>query len=448
MAGSLQCASCAVAFPVVAGVPVLVERPEEFLGFWKAELQREKLQAGQASSSLDRQLHRIPLHPLSRKRLRAIRTGRRSNGTALRNAFAPLLIENNGIDAAPRALGILNPGATSAVDFMLRDWAWGTEPRLLAQATRRLLPPRSSFPLLALGSGACRLLYEIGRLRPGPEPITAIDIWLPLLLLVRKVLHHRGVRLYDVQGHHVRSLGSVARPYLCRAPGPWERPLRLLAADARRLPFAAESWDCVLTAELINILPLKPLAAEIARVLRPNGTWVNLGPLSYAHSLESLRYSPEEIQALLKEAGFKIIKTQRLRCPSHTSPNSVWTQAFEYFLFTARKTAAQPTVWPPPPLPISGAAEEERRSPQWLENPDQMLPALPPGVELLLRDGRSTPPLHIPLGPALVYVLALMQRPLSLREVAREVGLKFGLAEEEARAKIVRFLSRLHGSGE
>ena len=109
---------------------------------------------------------------------------------------------------------------------------------------------------------------------------------------------------------------------------------RLVAGDAQRLPFEDESFDRVLTSEVLEHLPDDAAALrEIHRVLKPGGvlaisvpnarypfwwdpinaTWTALGgrpirsgPIAGIWSNHVLLYRPEELAARVREAGFEL----------------------------------------------------------------------------------------------------------------------------------------------
>jgi hypothetical protein len=80
----------------------------------------------------------------------------------------------------------------------------------------------------------------------------------------------------------------------------------LVLGDALRAPFAAGSFDTVVTPWLIDIITedLPVFAARINRLLRNNGRWVNFGSLAFSDPGRARRYSPEETKAIVSESGF------------------------------------------------------------------------------------------------------------------------------------------------
>lgn len=117
---------------------------------------------------------------------------------------------------------------------------------------------------------------------------------------------------------------DVARQNLgqagCRAP--------LLLADARALPFATASFDCLLNTYTLEVLSLRDIAlalAEFRRVISPGGRMVlaylttgeNLDDLEFSEEwLRRYRLDPEAVSGarplhalpLLQEAGFVAIQ--------------------------------------------------------------------------------------------------------------------------------------------
>lgn len=83
-----------------------------------------------------------------------------------------------------------------------------------------------------------------------------------------------------------------------RGPGPWVR------GDARRLPFADESFDAVTSSVgLVVVQPLDDVVAEIRRVLKPGGVMAAIAP-----ALRPL--APKDVRILSRVTGYLRTKPQ------------------------------------------------------------------------------------------------------------------------------------------
>lgn len=105
--------------------------------------------------------------------------------------------------------------------------------------------PRGS-RALDVGTGAGWMAVVLGE---AGMDVVALDMELPMLVRAKESWRH-------IAGGHTR-------------------PLQLVQADAMRLPFAAESFDAVLSFDTLHHLPDCPRAvAEMLRVCRPTGAFV------------------------------------------------------------------------------------------------------------------------------------------------------------------------------
>jgi hypothetical protein len=84
----------------------------------------------------------------------------------------------------------------------------------------------------------------------------------------------------------------------------------LVLGDALRAPFAAGSFDTVVTPWLIDIITedLPVFAARINRLLRNNGRWVNFGSLAFSDPGRARRYSPEETKAIARRTSLTCVR--------------------------------------------------------------------------------------------------------------------------------------------
>src|SRR5690606_1185293 len=95
-------------------------------------------------------------------------------------------------------------------------------------------------------------------------------------------------------------------------PGPSPANLQLIFADALQPPFAAASFDTIVTPWFIDQVPqnISAFLPTLTGLLKPGGSWLNQGPLIYdpARTQPVHRYCADELIELVVQAGFEITK--------------------------------------------------------------------------------------------------------------------------------------------
>jgi SAM-dependent methyltransferase len=177
-----------------------------------------------------------------------------------------------------------------------RDWAWGEEENEASlKQIRSVLHDNAELgDVLVLGAGAGRLAYDIHK-GLDCSRLVAMD-FNPLLVLVANQMA-KGDRLSMYEFPIApKSLEDDAVLRKLSAPERAGENFHLVLGDALRAPFAAGSFDTVVTPWLIDIITedLPVFAARINRLLRDNGRWVNFGSLAFSDSGRARRYSPED----------------------------------------------------------------------------------------------------------------------------------------------------------
>jgi hypothetical protein len=249
--------------------------------------------------------------------------------------------------------------------------------------------------------GAGRLAVDVHQAL-GPAETWAIDVNPFPLLVAARLLRGETVVLpeFPVAPHSeqgvviLHQLRSDVRP----RPG-----FAFAIADAFQPPFAAGSFDAVLTSWFIdaNGRDFRETAAAVNRVLRSGGTWLNVGPLRFKHSLGTT-YTIEEIGDLAVQAGFELVSRSRDDVPYFDSPASGSRRIETVFSFAARKVA--------PASPPARAPAE----PPWVIDPSRPIPLTEP----LIAFGRQS----VFAGS----VISLVDGRRSLNDVAMEMGRLWG----------------------
>jgi hypothetical protein len=301
---------------------------------------------------------------------------------------------------------------------VFRDWAWG---QAEVDATRAIVTRLVREPLgrlAAYGVGAARLAVDVHQAL-APAETWAIDLNPLPLLVAARLLRGETVVLpeFPVAPHSDR---GVVIPHQLRSSIRPRAGFALVIADAFQPPFAPGSLNTVLTSWFVdaNGRDFRETAAAVNRALRNGGTWLNVGPLRFKHSLGTT-YTIEEIWDLATDAGFELIDRSRDDIPYFDSPASGSRRIETVFSFAARKTAE---AHPPAP-----SAEE----PPWIADPARPIPL----TEGLVAFGRKS----VFAGS----VISLIDGRRSLDDVAAEMGRLWGFDAPRIRDQLRAFFATL-----
>jgi hypothetical protein len=220
--------------------------------------------------------------------------------------------------ALPAAGGGLPRGVVEYIGYLYRDWGWPAagyrenEPALAELA--RLLDGREIGRMLVVGAGSCGLAYEL-HLRHRAHETIALDIDPYLLVIAERVVRGESVRLTEASLKWIEA-GEVCRPWQLEASsGPLGREVfRCVFADGVAPPFAYESFDTVVTPWFIDQVPrdLPAFFGTLRKLLRPDGRWLNQGPLVYPEQTPfERRYARQELFDLARAAGLRVTDWSR-----------------------------------------------------------------------------------------------------------------------------------------
>jgi ubiquinone/menaquinone biosynthesis C-methylase UbiE len=242
------------------------------------------------------------------------------------------------------ARGVLPRGVIEYQSLLFRDWAWPAVGNREGQAALavlvELLGGRSLGRQLVLGAGGCGLAYEL-HTQCGATQTVALDIDPYLLLVAEQVVRGKRVQLTEAS---ITSLtpGEQSRRWELSAPRGALSPedFTLLFADGIEAPFAAASFDSVVTPWFIDQVPrdLPAFLTALARLVAPGGLWLNQGPLLYPERLGiEARYSAEAVKELASQAGFEVLGEKRETTPYLVSPLSGRGRVEHVWSFVARR---------------------------------------------------------------------------------------------------------------
>lgn len=421
------CRGCRVEYPRLDGLPWLFADPELALGEWRNRLTLYLEEFAAAERAAEADLVIAP-RDSTRSRLVALRDAYREQARLVRLLLQPLMLAPLPMPrATPLAFGERLPLSQDLHSYYAnvhRDWCWGTEENEASHAEVAAALAGRGGRLLVLGAGGGRLAYDLHQ--HGAQSLTvALDINPLLLLVAERVVRGGRVELYEFPIAPRTGADAAIRRELA-APAPARPGLELVFADAWRAPFAAQSFDAVVTPWLIDIVDLdfESVALAINRLLVPGGRWVNFGSLAFPWRRPGLRYGPEEVRDIVTAAGFEVASQRDATLPYMRSPASRHGRVETVALFAADKRRRGPRE------------PEESTAPPWLR--DGSVPVPRSDALALAADASRIQ----------AVLLALVDGRRSLDELTRIVAEQGLLPAAQARSALRGLLERLHRNGE
>jgi uncharacterized protein YbaR (Trm112 family) len=305
---SIACAGCLQAYPRLAGVPVLLPRPEQHVTLWRRQLGL-LLERGQRTLEALTDVAAGPqLAEATRVRLTSLGQAVKDQVDDVERVLAPAL----GGPLAAAGSG-LPRGIVEYIAYLYRDWGWPAvgyrenDPALAELG--RLLDGRELGRTLVLGAGACGLAYEL-HLRHGASETVALDIDPYLLLIADRVVRGETLGLTEASLKWIDASELSRQWQLQAGAGPLDHEaFRCVFADGISPPFAHESFDTLVTPWFIDQVPqdLPAFFGTLRKLLRPGGRWLNQGPLVYPEQTPfDRRYAREELFELARASGLAV----------------------------------------------------------------------------------------------------------------------------------------------
>ena len=341
--GAFRCEACKIDFPDVGGIPWMFADPDASLGEWRNRLQFALQQLGHEIAGLDAELKDDGLRALTRRRLERYRKSLDQHRRGLQKLLRPVDVKSQSGNyesyLALRTRLPVDQGLNTYYANIHRDWAWGEEENEASlKQLRSVLHDHAELgDVLVLGAGAGRLAYDIHRAFDCSR-LVAVDFNPLLMLVALEMANGKRLSMYEFP-IAPRSLEDDAVLRKLSAPEPAGDGFHLVLGDALRAPFAAGSFDTVVTPWLIDIITedLPDFAARINHLIKDDGRWVNFGSLAFASPARARRYSPEETKAIVAEAGFSDPYVSQATIPYMCSPASRHGRQERVFSFCAYK---------------------------------------------------------------------------------------------------------------
>ena len=340
---SVKCPNCNTEFPVTNGVPWLLPNAGEDLKDWQNRyhlfVDLNKTEAG----TLKYQAQKDDLLDETKDRLKRMVQAKIEHGREVSKVLEALEIDfDNGPKAGNLSAGTELPDTQSLMSYyvnIFRDWSYGDEEnQKCIEEIAQVVPSEAKWGTLGvIGSGACRLAYDLHR-KFAVETTINTDINPFLMFVGQRMANGKSLNLFEFP-IAPKNLESFAVKLKCKAPDPLKDNFYFALADGMNPIFKKDSLDTLLTPWLIDIVhqDLKDQFRRYNNVLRKGGRWVNFGSLSFFHRDQTICYSVEETLRIIESSGFKIENFRHEEIPYLHSPYSCQKRFERVLTFSAIK---------------------------------------------------------------------------------------------------------------
>ena len=423
---ALRCTACKVDFPLIDRMPWLFAEPQAALGEWRGRLQFALQTISHEVAGLETELKGEDITPLAKRRVERYKKCLESHRRKLQKLLRPAEMQalNGSVETylALRSRLPVDQGLNTYYANVHRDWAWGDdENKASLDQIRSVLHDHADLgKVLVLGSGAGRLAYDIHTTFECTSTV-AMD-FNPLLMLVAKaVTSGEQLNLYEFPIAPL-ALEDDAVLRQLSAPEVVDENFHLVFGDVLRPPFAAGSFDTVVTPWLIDIITedLPVLAARINQLLSENGRWVNFGSLAFSNPKRTRCYSPEETKAIVAEAGFSDPYVSQATIPYMCSPASRHGRRERVFSFSAYKERAV------------DAPQRHKALPDWIVTGKEPVPLTPS-----FRQQAMTTQIYS-------FMMSLIDGKRTIKDMAKVLEQQKLMSKEEAEPAIRSFLTKMY----
>ena len=424
--GDYHCEACKIDFPSIDGIPWMFAEPEATLGEWRGRLQFALQQLSHEAVRLEAELKQEHLRPLAKRRIERYKKATESHRRSLQRLLQPVDVQSlQGNYESYLALRTRLPADQALNTYYAnvhRDWSWGGDENEASLKQIRAVVQDSAElgNVLVIGSGASRLAYDL-HMQMDCTATIAMDFNPLLLLIAKAVARGDTLKLYEFP-IAPKSLEDDVVLRSLSAPEVVRDGFHFVLGDALRPPFAAQSFDTVLTPWLIDIVTedLPTLAARINSLLRKDGRWINFGSLTFSHPERARLYSPEETKAIVAESGFSDPYVSEATIPYMCSPASRHGRQESVFSFSAYK---ERDVDQPP---------RHRALPDWIVTGKEPVP-----LTSSFRSQAMTTQIYS-------FMMSLIDGKRSIKEMAVVLENQKLMTREEAEPAIRSFLTKMY----
>lgn len=402
-ANEQRCHNCGQEFFDLAGMPCWFSAGKIQLTLWQSLYGIALEQAEKNFAVAEQEIPAYDLLPRARTRMQLAQKANRQIIEDVKD-----LLSDAGLDAkiAPEFANYDASRMLQYFELLLRDWAWDeviptTENENQRELNRiRQALEKSEVTLghtLIMGAGAGRLSWDI-HCELDPTTTLALDTN-PVLISAahRLVAQEKPWQLTEVHPNPQIDYQPVRRWTLQADSNERSQTWFALAANAWSPPLKAGSMDTVITPWFIDVngKEIRTLIAQVQKLLKPGGLWINTGPLLYGTDISPMRrYTTEEIRELAELAGFEFIYENVENTPYLKTPLSAQLRTEQVWTFTAR--APRPNQ----SLPNSNP-------PAWISLPHLPIPRLN---------------IPTPQDPTLQHLLSLVDGQRSINDIAELIA--------------------------
>lgn len=203
--------------------------------------------------------------------------------------------------------------------YLWADWTDSADTarqrHVTRQALETLIAPCSGRAVM-LGAGTGRYAVDLA---PRFDQLTALELC-PLYAYLFTEVRRRRIEFYISNAFSPASVETLVQRHVTVRPAVDGLAHTAYAiADACRMPLRDGSQDVVIAVYFLDIVPLRRLVPEIARVLRPGGRFVAYGPLRYHFDDPLDTLGPEEITAVFERCGLTLVTVSWQDAPFFSS---------------------------------------------------------------------------------------------------------------------------------
>ena len=307
VSGALECVVCGTSYPKIKNIRLLVDHPVDLLSAHAAWVLNAREEIVRRSGELTATCGEESPSRAALACLDAAYRGQLANLEIIAESITPMTEYLDSHSEEPSFFGdLFNAGlpANDLFKYFYRDWSETEEARvttaLFAGAIKEYCQAGAGAAVV-LGCCACGLLYHIANLFP---VAFGVEFSVSTLLLADRLLSGEEISVYlNLPSDEFPEVQSCAR-----LRGPMERRsgIKLIAANANQLPFRSSSLSCVMTQFLLDIMPnQQAFAAEIHRVLAPQGIWINFGNPGCVRRRD--QFTHLDLPLFCKNAGFDLL---------------------------------------------------------------------------------------------------------------------------------------------
>lgn len=423
----LNCSQCKLHFPTSSEIPWLYPDPLMAKADWQNRFEYY-LQVNRIDiEKIKAELQASHLMPQTIQRLKQKIQALTEHSKEVQRILQPLKLNDQGDPAIHRAAGTQLPENQTLMSYhdnVFRDWSYGEdENRLCLEEIKHVLTDpeyRKLGNLGVLGSGACRLAYDIHQALECDHTIN-IDINPLLLAIAQRMTKGKPVNLWEFP-RTPKSLKSTCVKLKCKAPEVSKPGFSFMFADAMNPPFKQHAFDTLLTPWIIDIV-YQDLTNQFRRfnhILKMGGQWINFGTLAFFHARQELCYSVEETLAIAESCGFKITSYRHEEVPYLQSPHSCQKRVERVLCFRAEKVSE-----------VEKPQEAFSMEPDWLKDASKPIPATP--------DFKQNVSIH----NVLTQIYSLIDGKSSLEDLGKKATF-LGLTAEQAQVIIRNTLGQAY----